>query len=470
MSLNHFQLDSIPYPVVVIDASGKVIYVNQEAIAFAGVQKKELLNTSIHEVFHPAELPEADCQLCDFINHQKGQAFYDIYYQEKNVRYRTSFSPVSIDNEEDGLLQMWVDITGSVSVEKKNSDGEMSIRSLLGKMPVIYYRIDQDEMIQEMVGGALSKLNLDVDNKPAISATDVFPGLMGKYDMIMQHGQYFFESQHSIAQGEAWFFHYIFRASENGELTGFALDVTSMKRAQRAMLKLSVDKRNLARRMLQTQEDIRHEVARELHDEIGQSLTAVRVIASAMLGAQDVAPDFYRQNAKSISDVADKMYESAHELMYRLRPVVLDTLGLESALQSCVHASGLVHAGVDVNLEIAGEVETMDQLVQLTSFRIVQESLTNIAKYAKASTVQINIERKKTFNKSIGSSDLLEMKISDDGIGFSVDQQQNKRGMGILGLRERVQALGGILNLSSQLGEGVTLFVRINLKIEDIDS
>ena len=139
-------------------------------------------------------------------------------------------------------------------------------------------------------------------------------------------------------------------------------------------------------------------------------------------------------------------------------------------MQSCIHASGLPHAGVDINLDVAGEVETMDQLVQLTLFRIVQESLKNIAKYENASTVQINIERKKTFTKSIGSSDLLEMKISDDGIGFSDDQQQNKRGMGILGLRERVHALGGILNLSSQLGEGVTLFVRINLKMAAVDS
>jgi len=467
---NHFQLDSIPYPVVIIGDSGLVVRVNQEAIAFAGMQEKELLNTSVHEVFHPAELAEADCPLCDYIKHRKGQAFHDIYYQDRDVWYRTSLSTVSIDNEEDGLLQMAVDITEPVSVEKKNIDDEISMRSLLSKMPVIYYRIDQDEMIQEMVGGALSKLNLDVESQMGVCVTDVFPELVGRYDMIMQHGQYFFESRHSITQGEAWFFHYIFRAPENGELTGFALDVTSMKRAQRAMLKLSVDKRNLARRMLQVQEDIRQEVARELHDEIGQSLTAVRVIASAMLGAQDVTPDFYRQNAKSISDVADKMYESAHELMYRLRPVVLDTLGLESAVQSCIHASGLHHAGVDINLDITGEIETMDQLVQLTLFRIVQESLKNIAKYEKASTVQIKIERKKKLNKSIGSSDLLEMKISDDGIGFSDDQQQNKRGMGILGLRERVHALGGILNLSSQLGEGVTLFVRINLKMAAVDS
>lgn len=472
MSDNHLQLDSIPYPVVIIDRSGCIIQVNQQAVAFAGMQEKDLLNASVHDVFHPSELQQKDCPLCDYIINRKGQAFQNINFKNKSIRQRISFSPVSFGNEDDGLLQMAVDITEYFSVEKNNIDHEISIRAMLRKMPVIYYRIDKHEMIREIVGAAISRLDLDLDvgNQIPICATDVFQELKGKYDSIIQHGRYFFESQHSTQQGEVWFFHYVFLAPENGELTGFALDVTSMKLAQRAMLKLSVDKRNLARRMLQLQEDVRYEVARELHDEIGQSITAVRVIASAMLSAQDMAPDFYQQSSKSISDVADKMYESAHELMYRLRPVVLDTLGLESALQSCIHASGLAHVGVDIHLDIKGEVETMDQLVQLTVFRIVQEALTNIAKYAKASTVHIEIARKKIFNESTCYSDLLELKISDDGVGFSTDQQQNKHGMGIPGLRERVQALCGILNVSSRIGEGVTLFVRINLKMAELDS
>ena len=467
---NHYQLNSIPYPVVIIGRSGLIMQVNHEAAAFASAQEKDLLNTSIHEAFHPAEVLEVDCQLCDYIKNRKGPAFQNIYYQDKNTWYRTSMSPVSVDNEEDGLLQMWVDISEPVSVKKKSTNNEMPMRTLLSKIPVIYYLIDQGGIIQEMVGAALSKLDLDFDKQAAVSASTVFHELAGKYDMIVRHGQYFFESQHSTSEGEAWFLHYIFRTPENNELTGFALDVTSMKRAQRKMLKLSIDKRSLARKMLQMQEDVRYEVARELHDEIGQSITAVRVIASAMLGAQDVAPDFYRKSAETISDVAEKMYDSAHELMYRLRPVALDTLGLESAIQSCVHASGLTQAGVNVSLEMSGELETMDQLVQLTLFRIVQESLTNIAKYAKASAVQIEVERKKTFNQSICYSDLLELKISDDGIGFSEDQKQNKQGMGILGLRERVQALGGILNISSHTGKGAVVFVRINLKIAELDS
>ena len=467
----HIQLDSIPYSVVVIDRFGQIIQVNKKAILFTGEQEKNLLNKPVHNVFHPAGLSEAECPLCDYIKHRNGPALHNVNFKERGIWQKISFSPVSINDEDTDVLQISIDITEYISVNKKNISHEISIHSMLKKMPVIYYRIDKHEMIQEIVGAALSKLDLDlgIEDKEAIRATDIFQELKGKYDSIIKHGRYFFESQHLTKQGETWFFHYIFLSPENGELTGFALDVTSMKLAQRAMLKLSVDKRNLARSMLQMQEDVRYEVARELHDEIGQSITAVRVIASAMLGVQDVAPDFYRQSAESISDVAAKMYESAHALMYSLRPIVLDTLGFESAIQSCIHASGLSHVGVDVNLDVEGELETMDQLVQLTLFRIVQEGLTNIAKYAKASTVDIKIIRKKVFNESVCYSDLLELQISDDGIGFSDEKKMSRHGMGILNLRERVHALCGILNISNREGKGVTLFVRINLKMADQD-
>jgi len=466
---NPFQMDSIPYPVIIIDHSGKIIQVNKEAIAFAGMKESVLLNATVHKFFHSNKLLEADCPLCNYIKYQKAPAFYDTYYEDKKIWHKVSFSPVILDNGKDGFLQMGVDIAEPISVMRKRVEHDKSIRSLLRKIPVIYYRVDQHEMIQEMVGAALSKLDLNVDVQTGVPATDIFHDLTGKYEMIMRHGQYFFESQHATSQGKLWLMHYIFRTSGNNELAGFALDVTSMKRAQRAMLKLSIDKRNLARRMLQVQEDVRHEIARELHDEIGQSLTAVRVIASAMSGATNVTTDFYQQSATSISDVADKMYDSAHELMYRLHPVVLDTLGLEAAIQSCIHASGLHHTDVDIKLDIAGEVETMDQLVQLTIYRIVQESLTNIAKYAKASKVQIKMQRKKILNESAASSDFFELEISDNGIGFSEDKKQNKHGMGIFGLHERVEALGGVINISSRDGAGVSLFVRINLKIAEID-
>jgi len=466
MSDSHHQLDLIPYPVVIIDRLGKIVTINQKAISFSGMKENDLLNTSVHDVFHPAEIMEMDCPLCNYIKYRTGPSLQNINFKDVAGWQRITFSPASVDN--DNLLQMSIDITDYMPVEKKNIDHEISIRSLLKKMPVVYYRIDKNEVILEIIGAALEKL--DLNDKAPMRATDVFKEFKGKYDTTVKHGRYFFESQHLTKQGEVWFFHYVFLSPENNELTGFALDVTSMKLAQRAMLKLSVDKRNLARRMLQMQEDVRFEVARELHDEIGQSITAVRVIASAMLSAQNAAPDFYLKSAENISDVAASMYESAHALMYDLRPIVLDTLGFESAIQSCVHASGLQQVGVVINLDIKGEVEEMDQLVQLTIFRIVQEALTNIAKYAKASKVEVKIARKKIFDESSCYSDLLELQIVDDGTGFSVDTQESSHGMGMLGLRERVQALCGILNISSHVDKGLALFVRINLKMAELDS
>lgn len=466
-----FQFDEIPHPIVVMKHSGEAVYVNQSAIEFCAIQKIDLLTMQVHDAFHPKTILPADCLLCKAIRDEKGPAAQRLYYDDRKAWYKISYSPVHIDAENDGILQMLVNVTDEVSVKKKKFDNELSIHALLTNMPVIYYRIDENETILEMVGAALSRLEMYGENHFAMKAKDVFSTLAGKYEAIVRHGRYFFESHHETAKGDVWFFHYVFTGPEVGEITGFALDVTTMKKAQRATLQLSVDKRKLARKMLQMQEDVRFEVARELHDEFGQTITAIRLIASSMLNVQDVTDDFFQNNVKSISDIANRMYDSAHELMYKLRPLVLDNLGLEEALLSCIDGSGLRQTGVDVQLSVVGDIESMDMLVQLTLFRIVQEALTNAAKYAKASHIQIRLERKKSFYESISQVDILELRISDDGIGIGASDKKpgNKPGMGLRGLQERVQALGGVLNISSDIDKGAVLFVRINLKTERIN-
>ncbi len=468
------QFDAIPYPVVVMKHSGQVVYVNQSAVEFSDVSKEDLLDASVHDAFHPKKLLIEHCPLCEYIKHNKAPAFQNIFYEDRDTWYKISFSLMNIDSENDGVLQIFVDAGKSGFSSERKYDSALSIHSLLANMPVIYYRIDPNEIIQEIVGAALSKLDIDTETLSSIKAHDVFSTFKDKYDTIRRHGRYFFESQHVTKHGDVWFFHYVFNEPETGDISGFALDVTSMKRAQRATLKLNIDKRRLARRMLQMQEDVRFEVASDLHDEFGQTITAIRLITSSMLNAQDVAVDFYLENAESISGIANKMYDAAHELMYRLRPVVLDTLGLEEALRSCIHGSGLSQVGVDVLLSVKGEVDSMENLVQLTLFRIVQETLTNIAKYAKASKVDIKVERKQAVYKSMNQIDVLELQISDDGVGMDMklldEDLQKKQSMGVFGMQERVQALGGILNISSNVDEGVMLFARINLKTERIDS
>lgn len=436
---------------------------------FVDMREEDLLDKPVHDIFHPAEIQQSDCPLCEHIHNRSGPASHDIYYADKQVWHRTSLTPMHTSGTTDELLQIGVDITELLQTKPGQADDESTIYSLLAKMPVIYYQIDRNGAILNILGAALSKLDINKADITSLKAHDIFSEIHKKYDTIIQHGQYFFESHHTTSEGEVWFFHYIFCMHRKAEFVGFALDVTSMKRAQRAMFKLSADKRKLARHLLQMQENVRQDVARELHDDVGQSITAVRILASAMVSTKNMSPEFYQQNAETISDITDRMYDSAHELMYRLRPVVLDTLGMEAALNACIQSSGLHAMGVDINLVVEGEIESMEQLVQLTVFRIVQEALTNVAKYAKASTVQIKIVRRKTDHQEKIQTDLLELQITDDGIGIQDDQYQNKHSMGILGLRERVQALGGILNISSQPGEGLTLFTRINLNTEQAE-
>ncbi|MCK5359779.1 MAG: PAS domain S-box protein [Gammaproteobacteria bacterium] len=467
MLKNGNSLDSIPYPAIIIDCSGSVVQANAEAISFSGLHKKALLQRSLHEISHPSDLAEANCPVCSrvkhafIVKHQTGAIFYQLHHKDKNIWHKTSLTSVRLESGNEGVLQIAVDISEYLNRAQKNLGLGISTYSLLEKIPGIFYRIDQNDVIREIFGAALPKLELPAVTVNRVHGRNIFRELSDKYERIIKHGKYFFESQHETSQGIAFFLHHVVYIPDEKVFLGFALDVSSLKQAQKAMLKLSVDKRHLARKMLQMQEDVRHEVACDLHDEIGQSITAVRMLASAMLEKKNASAETYRHHATNISEIADRMYDVAHDMMYQLRPIVLDTLGLESALNSCIYASGLRQASVNVKIKVHGNLSSMDQLVQLTLFRIVQESLTNAAKHAKSLNILISISRNE-LTLSDSRVDVLELTVSDDGIGMK-DGQESRLGTGLVSMQHRVQALGGIMKISTTSGGGVTIFIRINL-------
>jgi len=162
--------------------------------------------------------------------------------------------------------------------------------------------------------------------------------------------------------------------------------------------------------------------------------------------------------------------------MGRLCAVDLDDLGLSGALQACVTNSGLENNGVSCDLITRGDLDSLEDTISMTVYRVVQESLTNVSKYAQATEVEIKVERairaledrrsrgretSQTSDRSTGSAasdqihiDSLEISVSDNGCGFSDDGIVQGGGFGIRGMRERLQALGGSLTVSSEPGQG----------------
>jgi signal transduction histidine kinase len=217
-----------------------------------------------------------------------------------------------------------------------------------------------------------------------------------------------------------------------------------------------IRQQDLSRQLLAVQEAERRRIAHELHDEAGQLLAAVHLALEAtILGL----PPQFREGFDQVRSHLDAIETQLRCLAYELRPTILDDLGLLPALQGLAHRvaerTGLC---IRVDNVLAGRLAPA---VETALYRIIQEGLTNITKHAAATHVEIQLWQD---DKRVHGL------LRDDGVGFAVEQvmgQTGLRGLGLLGIQERLQALGGTLEITSAPGQGTTLQITLPETVPD---
>lgn len=209
----------------------------------------------------------------------------------------------------------------------------------------------------------------------------------------------------------------------------------------------------LTQKIIRLQEDERKNIAHDLHDEIGQHLTAINIDASAILRANHIKAA--HESALAISDVARQMMEIVRAMLQRLRPAMLDELGLRTSLHELIDSWRQRNRGINISINISSELEDINETMAITAYRIIQECLTNITKYANARFVTIIVERQ---------DETLRLTVKDNGQGF--DHHHTSSGFGLAGMRERVEGLGGVFNLHSELGEGAVIKVSLPINFK----
>ncbi|MGB0466995.1 MAG: CHASE domain-containing protein [Pontibacterium sp.] len=219
-----------------------------------------------------------------------------------------------------------------------------------------------------------------------------------------------------------------------------------------------LENQRLAHRVMEVQEQERRHLARELHDELGQSLTAIRTDVRMLKNMQpdETSPVF--QSADSIDTIAQHIYGVTYDLMRYLRPTALDDLGLVDALRECIANLRVNDRGIRLNTSFSGALNEMSETYNITLYRLVQESLTNILRHADASQINLHLDRKTDM-----TGDHLEVSITDNGQGFITGETAGRTGFGLIGMRERVNALRGKFSITSTLDQGTRVDIRIPL-------
>lgn len=241
------------------------------------------------------------------------------------------------------------------------------------------------------------------------------------------------------------------------KMVGTAQDVTEQKETEQKLREYSESLRRLSGRIERAREDERISVARQVHDELGQMLSVLKMDLSLFLGSVDevVSMDNNEQieaEAQQVLDRVNKIIASVQRITTELRPEVLDEMGLIDAIDWQGHKFQ-ERTNIDVNFDYTLEhTDFLDQEQITTLFRIFQETLTNIVRHAEASIVQIELKR---------DEENLYLIIKDNGIGITENQLNKSSSLGIIGMRERTQLMGGSVNIEGEKGVGTTVTLQI---------
>ena len=212
--------------------------------------------------------------------------------------------------------------------------------------------------------------------------------------------------------------------------------------------------RQLSRQILLTQEEERREISRELHDVIAQTLTGINVRLAALAKQAATNTTGLDRNIARTQRLVEKSVDIVHQFARELRPAVLDDLGLIPALHSFVKVFSK-RTRILVHLKAFAEVEQIGIAQRTVLFRVAQEALTNVARHAHASRVEVSIQK---------LPDSVCMKIKDDGKSFQVDRVLHAKGskrLGLLGMRERLEMVGGHFSVESVQGKGTTVIAQL---------
>jgi PAS domain S-box-containing protein len=459
-------------PVLVRDMESRIVLWSRGAEQLYGYSKAEALGRVSHEFFQ-SEFAEGREHVDEMLRHV-GQWEGELVQRKRNgerlvvasrqIVYRDSTDrPVHI-------LEVNTDITGRKSAEQGMRESQARFAGIISSAMDAIISIDETQRVvlfnsaaehmfgcaaAEAIGQPLDRFiparlreahRAHVHAFGATGATSRATGKLRDLTALRADGQEF-PIEASISQTEV---------GGAKLFTAILRDITERKTAEEMLNRSEEQLRALAARLQQAREEEAMRIARELHDQLGRCLTAIKMdVAGIERGLTEGAAEgsFHAliERTKRMSQTLDETVHTVRRISAELRPGVLDDLGLAAAIEWQAR-DFQARSGVSCVIRVPEEDLRLGRDQSTALFRIFQEMLTNVARHAQAAKVWVNLSEEE---------DVVVLEVEDDGVGISPARLAERRSLGLLGMRERVAVFGGEIELSGVPGQGTAVVVRM---------
>ncbi|HZR46180.1 MAG TPA: PAS domain S-box protein [Candidatus Manganitrophaceae bacterium] len=446
--------DRAPIGITLIAPDGRWLRVNRVFCRMLGYSEQELSAITFQSVIHPDDF-EINSQDSSPLLAMEGDSFVEkrFFHKDGHLIWANVSATVirSVEGTAPYLLVQVQDIT-----ERKRSEERIRFQaSLLDQVRSAVITIDLEQKVlfwnkfaetlcqwkkEEALGRNVLELIVPDENREA--AEEILASLK-------KSGQWEGEFVIRRKDGSSFpaYFHNASITGKNGEVIGFVgvmTDITERKQAEKELEDYNQRLQHLSRRLLEAQENERRRIAGELHDEIGQSLTAVKI----RLQSAQRHPDLVLAKLEECVQIADQAMKEVRNLSLNLHPPQLDELGLIAALRWHLDRQGQA-ANLILHFSAHPLPARLRPDLEIACFRIAQEALTNVIRYAQAHRVSVKLRQR---------GNHLHLIIKDDGQGFDpkIAQDRAMRGtsLGMVGMQERAQLAGGRVEWRSSPGRG----------------